>query len=70
MAERCEKCHRQLADKTMRWCPKHGAELLRKLEASGYLEPLVHQTQDGEVRLSSQRFLTSMGVFDALASES
>ena len=58
MAKTCERCQRPLRDQTERLCPRHRSQLLREMEASGYLQPLTLQTQDGEVELSRRRFLT------------
>jgi DNA-directed RNA polymerase subunit RPC12/RpoP len=59
MAEKCQDCGRELADKSMLRCPRDSRRLLRKLRQSGYLQPLSFRTQDGLVRLAPrQEFLT------------
>lgn len=58
MATHCEICKRPLSNRKNRFCPTHATQTLRKLEASGYLEPLTVTTVDGKQTLSHQRFLT------------
>lgn len=58
MATHCEICKRLNRSVKDRFCPTHAKQTLRKLEASGYLEPLVVTTVDGQQKLSKQRFLT------------
>ena len=70
MADKCQKCGRKLEDRTDRFCPRHARELLREMETSGYLEPLVVRTMDGESKLSNRKYLTltdqfGMSFFDS-----
>lgn len=57
MMKCCKECGVEIPQKDL-YCRKHGRQLLKRLEASGYLEPLTVQTVNGTVKLSTQRFLT------------
>lgn len=55
----CKVCGNPLSDKTELFCPRHRMAMLKKMEASGYLEPLKVSTIDGpNQHLSRARFLT------------
>lgn len=58
MALNCEICKRPTKSRKDRFCPTHAKQTLRRLEASGYLEPLTVTTVDGPQKLSKHRFLT------------
>lgn len=53
----CKVCGSRLEDKRNLYCRKHARQLLKTMEASGYLQPLTIRTQDGIQRLSNRRFL-------------
>jgi hypothetical protein len=56
--EFCEICKRPNRSKKDRFCHSHSRLMLKKMESSGYLEPLRVTTQDGVQNLSNRRFLT------------
>lgn len=58
MATHCEICGKANKSRKDRFCPPHQFQVLRKLEAAGYLEPLTVTTVDGVQSLSKHRFLT------------
>lgn len=58
MALNCEICKRPTRNRKDRFCPTHAKQTLRRLEASGYLEPLEVTTVNGRQKLSNHRFLT------------
>lgn len=58
MSSRCEKCGKLNQSVQDRFCPKHAQQTLRRLERSGYLEPLTIGTASGLEKLSPDRFLT------------
>lgn len=59
MGLHCEVCKTTLSNRKNRFCPRHAKQMLRKMEDSGYLEPLVVSTVDGaNQHLSRDRFLT------------
>lgn len=55
----CKTCGKELSNRKNLYCPLHASATLRKLEASGYLEPLTITTSGGGIEsLSHRRFLT------------
>jgi hypothetical protein len=58
MATHCEICGRENKSRKDRFCRQHQRQVLQKLEAEGYLEPLTVTTVDGVQTLSKHRFLT------------
>ncbi len=58
MSEKCEICSRKNQSRKDRFCLYHQRQVLRKLEAEGYLEPLTLTTVNGVQTLSHRRFLT------------
>lgn len=55
----CKVCGTLLGSTKEMFCQRHQKLTLKKLEASGYLEPLQISTVDGpNQRLSRRRFLT------------